>query len=163
MPQLDFSVFPSQLFWLAVCFFAMLFIMTRFIIPKTAEMIELRKAKINGDLEKAAEIKKQVEQTLEKYNQALQEANSRAAVSLQRTKDELEETVNRRQAELSVRLAAEIAAGEKKIDAAKEKALQKVEEAAADLAVDVLNKLGFAGIKPKNAAAALKALKKDQV
>ena len=44
MPQLDFSVFPSQLFWLAVSFFTMLFVMSKFIIPKTAEMIDLRKA-----------------------------------------------------------------------------------------------------------------------
>ena len=60
MPQLDFSVFPSQLFWLLVSFFSMLFIMSRFIIPKTAEMINLRKEKIDGDLRKASEIKQQV-------------------------------------------------------------------------------------------------------
>ena len=60
MPQLDFSVFPSQLFWLAVSFFTMLFVMSKFIIPKTAEMIDLRKAKIDDDLEKADEIKQQV-------------------------------------------------------------------------------------------------------
>ena len=61
MPQLDFSVFPSQLFWLCITFFAMLFIMSRFIIPKTAEMINLRKEKIDGYLEKAAELKEKVE------------------------------------------------------------------------------------------------------
>ena len=32
MPQLDFSVFPSQLFWLCVTFFTMLFVMSKFII-----------------------------------------------------------------------------------------------------------------------------------
>lgn len=161
MPQLDFSVFPSQLFWLVVCFFAMLFIMSRFIIPKTAEMINLRKAKIDGDLEKAAEIKRRVEQTLEKYNQALQEANERAAVTLQKTRDELNETILRRQTELSARLAAEIETGEKKIDAARDKAMQKVEDASADLAVEVLQKLGFMGISSKDAAVTLKKLKKD--
>ncbi len=162
MPQLDFSVFPSQLFWLVVCFFIMLFVMSRFIIPRTAEMINLRKAKIDGDLEKAAEIKRQVEQALEKYNQALADANSRAAVSLQRTKDELNETISRRQAELTAKLTAEIESGEKKIAASRDKAMQKVEEAAAELAVDVLKKLGFSGIKSKDAANALKALKKDK-
>lgn len=161
MPQLDFSVFPSQLFWLAVSFFVMLFIMSKFIIPKTAEMIELRKAKIDDDLEKADEIKQHVEETLEKYNKALQEANAKANLSLQKTKDELNETISRRQAELSSKLKEEIAEGEEKIAAAKEKAMVKVEEASAELAVEVLNKLGFGGIKVKDAAAALQALKRN--
>ena len=161
MPQLDFSVFPSQMFWLLICFFSMWFVMSKFIIPKTAEMINLRKEKIDGDLEKAAEIKKHVEETIEKYNTALQKAGYEARLSLQKTKDELNDTINRRQAELTVKLNSEIEAGEKKIYAAKEKALQKLEDVSAELAVDILTKLGFGGIKVKDAANALKALKKE--
>lgn len=161
MPQLDFSIFPSQLFWLVVCFFTMLFIMSKFIIPKTAEMINLRKEKIDGDLERAAEIKQQVEQALEKYNKALQDANAKANISLQKTKDELAETINRRQLDLAARLKAEIDAGEQKITASKDRALQKVEEASAELAVVVLNKLGFNKIKAKDAENALKSLKEE--
>ena len=63
MPQLDFSVFPSQLFWLCISFFTMLFIMSKFIIPRTAEMISLRKAKIDADIEEAAKLKQKVEKT----------------------------------------------------------------------------------------------------
>lgn len=161
MPQLDFSVFPSQLFWLAVSFFTMLFVMSKFIIPKTAEMIDLRKAKIDDDLEKADEIKQHVEETLEKYNKALQEANAKASLSLQKTKEELNETINRRQAELTSKLKSEIAVGEKKIATAKNKAMVKVEEASTELAVYLLNKLGFGGIKVEDAANALEALKKE--
>ena len=161
MPQLDFSVFPSQLFWLALSFFTMLFIMSKFIIPKTAEMIDLRKAKIDSDLEKADEIKQHVEETLQKYNNALQEASAKANVSLQRTKEELNETISRRQAELYARLKADIEAGEKKIDASKAQAMVKVEENAAVLAVEVLKKLGFGGVKVKDAANAVKALDEE--
>ncbi len=161
MPQLDFSIFPSQLFWLVVSFFIMLLIMKLVIIPKTAEMINLRKEKIDSDLEKAAQIKQKVEKTLEKYQQALKEANVKANISLQKTKDELNETISRRQVDLSARLKAEIEDGEKKIAASKEKALQKAEEASAELAVVVLNKLGFGGVKAKDAARALDVLKKE--
>ena len=161
MPQLDFSVFPSQLFWLVVSFFMLLFIFSKFIIPKTAEMINLRKAKIDADLQKAAEIKQQVEKALEKYNQALAKASSKAEVSLQKTKDELNDLITRRQEDLNARLKKEIETGEKKVAAAKDKALQKIEEASCELAVDVLKKLGFEGIKTKDAAATLKSLKKD--
>ncbi|MBE6454282.1 MAG: hypothetical protein E7017_05310 [Alphaproteobacteria bacterium] len=161
MPQLDFSVFPSQLFWLVVNFFLMLFIMVVFIIPRTAEMINLRKQKIEGDLEKAAEIKRKVEKTLDKYNKALQEATAKANVSLAKTRDELNETINRRQNDLSNRLQSEIAEGEKKIADAKKKAMDKLEDSSAELVVDVLEKLGFTGIKIKDAKVALKAVKEE--
>ena len=160
MPQLDFSVFPSQLFWLLVSFFSMLFIMSRFIIPKTAEMINLRKEKIDGDLRKAAEIKQQVEKALEKYHAALKEATDKAQSSLQKNRDELGEMINRKQEDLAAKLEAEISGGEKKIEQAKEKALQKVEASAAELAIDVLKNLGFGGVKAKDAAAAIDSLKK---
>ena len=162
MPQLDFSVFPSQLFWLLVSFFSMLFIMSRFIIPKTAEMINLRKEKIDGDLQKAAEIKQQVEKALEKYHAALKEATDKAQISLQKNRDELGEMINRKQEDLAAKLEAEISGGEKKIEQAKEKALQKVEASAAELAIDVLKNLGFGGVKAKDAAAAIDSLKKEQ-
>ena len=48
MPQLDTSTFTSQLFWLVVCFFSMMFIMSKFIIPKIADIMEQRQRKIDG-------------------------------------------------------------------------------------------------------------------
>jgi len=162
MPQLDFSVFPSQMFWLVITFAVMFLIMYKFIVPKTAEMINLRKQKIDGDLEQAALIKKKVEKTIDKYNKALADATEKANISLEKTKEELADIVARKQDDLSSKLKAEIEAGEKRIAKAKENALQKVEEVSAELAVDVLQKLGFAGIKTKDALVVLKEIKKEQ-
>lgn len=159
MPQLDFSVFPSQMFWLVVSFFVMFFVMNKFIIPKTAEMINLRKEKIDNDLEKADEIKKLVEETLEKYNNALQNANNKAAISLQKTREELNDTVARRQEELSLRLRAEIEESERKIELAKNRAISRIEEDAPVLVVEILTKLGFSGINIKDAADIVNVLK----
>ena len=159
MPQLDFSVFPSQFFWLTICFFSLLFIMSKFIIPKTAEMINLRKEKIDGELAAAAELKKQVEDGIERYERALREASLKANSELQKTKEELNDTVARKQSDLAARLAVEIEQGEKKIAAAKDRALQKVEDAAVSLAVDVLDKIGFESVSADMVKKALKANK----
>ncbi len=146
MPQLDFSVFPSQFFWLTICFFTLLFIMSKFIIPKLGEMINLRKEKIDSELATAERLKKQVEEGIERYETALREASQKANLALQKTKDELNDTVNRKQSDLAARLNAEIAQGEQRIEAAKSKALQKIEEASVDLAVDVLAKFGISKV-----------------
>ncbi len=156
MPQLDFSIFPSQFFWLCVSFFLMLFIMSKFIIPKTAEMINLRKAKIDADLAAAEELKQKVEKTLEKYNQALKKASDEANASLQKTREELNTTIERRQQELAQELNAEIAAGEKKIAAAKQKALENVEAMVEELTPMEQKKIGFAKVSAKEIQTALK-------
>ncbi len=156
MPQLDFSVFPSQLFWLLICFFCMLFVMTYFIVPKTAEMINLRKAKIDADMEDAAKIKQKVEKTLEKYNKALKNATDEAKASLQKTKDEINLIIERKQADLTVELNRQIADGEKKIAAGRQKALDNVNDAVVVLVPEIMKKLGFAKVPAsviKNATA----------
>ena len=161
MPQLDFSIFPSQFFWLCVSFFLMVFIMSKFIIPKTAEMINLRKAKIDADLEAAAELKKKVEKTLEKYNLALKKATDEANVSLQKTREDWADTIEHRQAELSAELNREVVAGEKKINAAKQKALDGIEDMVAELAPLVLQKLGVVKVSVKEIQTALQSGKEN--
>lgn len=161
MPQLDFSVFPSQFFWLTICFFTLLFIMSKFIIPKIGEMINLRKEKIDSELAAADRLKKQVEEGIERYETALREASQKANLALQKTKDELNETVNRKQSDLAARLNAEIEQGEQRIEAAKDKALQKIEDAAANLTVDILAKFGFAKIKVDKVKKTLASLEEE--
>ena len=136
MPQLDFSVFPSQLFWLCVTFFTMLFVMSKFIIPRIAEMINLRKEKIDDYLEKAAEIKVQAEAALDKYQQALKFATEEANQSIAKTQQDLKNMIERKQSDLDNELAAQIAAS-------KQRAMMQVQQMAETLALDVVKKLGF--------------------
>ena len=66
-----------------------------------------------------------------------------------------------KQQDLALKLRAEVEAGEKKIADTKAKTLAKIDDVAAQLSIDVLNKLGFGGIKLKDTKAALKTLEKD--
>lgn len=157
MPQLDFSVFPSQLFWLSVSFFTMLFIMSKFIIPRIAEMINLRKDKIDGYLDDAAEFKAKSEEALEKYHQALKEATDEANQSLAKTKQEMKNLIDKRQADLAAELNRQISDGDQKIKIAKEKAVSQVEAMTAELAEEIIQKLGFKTIKKTAIAKTLNA------
>lgn len=143
MPQLDFSVFPSQLFWLSISFFLMLFIMSKFIIPRIAEMINLRREKIDGYLDSAADFKARSEEALENYHRALKEATDEANLSLQKTKQEMKNLIERKQAELNEELSRRIKEGEKQILDSKNKAMKQVDAITEDLAVEVVRKLGF--------------------
>ena len=69
---------------------------------------------------------------------------------MQKTRDELGETVNRKQSDLVARLNVEIEQGEQKIIAAKQKAMQKIDDSIVDLALGVLNKIGIENIESKS-------------
>src|SRR5258708_38120340 len=71
MPQLDAATFPTQLFWLAVIFVALLILMTKVGLPRVREVLDARSAKIDGDLGGAAEARGRSESLLAEYERSL--------------------------------------------------------------------------------------------
>ena len=51
MPQFDVKAFPSQIFWLVVCFAVLYFLMAKFVLPSIGKTIESREHKIQADLD----------------------------------------------------------------------------------------------------------------
>lgn len=146
MPQLDISTFTSQFFWLCLTFFTMLFIMSKFIIPKIGDILAQRQRKIDDCLHKAHTIRQQAEEALEKYHKALAEANRKADETLLKTQEELTRVITNKQNELNAELHKKIMEGEAEITAGKDEALIKIREMSAELAADVIKKLEIKNI-----------------
>ena len=73
MPQLDFSTFPNQIFWLVIFCVVLFAIVKLFIIPRMEDIFANRRKIIDGNIAKAeeirlrvAEIEKQIEEELRK-------------------------------------------------------------------------------------------------
>ncbi len=156
MPQLDTSTFASQLFWLCICFFTMLFIMSKIIIPKIADILEQRQRKIDGYLNKAYQIKLQAEEALKKYQDALAEATQKANRSLAETQNELNALVEKKQKDLELRLHKKIIEGEAEIEQSRKDALNKVKSISEELALDIVKKIGIEGITKADIKTAIK-------
>ncbi len=56
MPQLDFSTWPNQIFWLAVTLVVIYFVLTRVALPRIGAVLAERSSTITNDLA-AAELK----------------------------------------------------------------------------------------------------------
>lgn len=143
MPQLDTSTYASQIFWLLICFFGLMFIMSTFIIPKIADIRQQRYNKIDGYLHKAEQLQQKTENAIKKYEDALNDATQKANLTLQATKDELNQIINKKQSELDKKLQAQIKAGEAEINAEKNAALKQIKNVSATLALDILQKLNI--------------------
>ena len=73
MPQLDFSTFPNQIFWLVIFCVILFAIVKFFIIPRMEDIFANRRKIIDGNIAKAEEIRlrvgeieKQIEEELKK-------------------------------------------------------------------------------------------------
>ena len=152
MPQLDLSTWPSQIFWLAITFFALYLVMSRIAIPRTGGVIEQRKSTINGDVAAAQRLKTDVDSTIKSYEAALADSRAKSQAIVTQNRAELNAEIEAERAKLGAALDHKSAEAAKLIATARAKALTSVEAVAADIASDIVSEL--AGIKVTKAAAA---------
>ena len=76
MPQLDFSTFPNQIFWLVVFCVVLFAIVKFFIIPRMEDIFANRRKIIDGNIAKAEEIKLRVSEIEKTIEEELQKAKS---------------------------------------------------------------------------------------
>ena len=76
MPQLDFSTFPNQIFWLAVFCIVLFAIVKFFIIPRMEDIFANRRKIIDGNIAKAEEIRLRVSEIEKQIEDELQKAKS---------------------------------------------------------------------------------------
>lgn len=95
MPQLDISTFPSQIFWLVICFAILCFAMVTFLVPRMSQAMASRASELNTLQHKAnqllAEAEKLNRQNAEKLQTAKHDVNlkiSEVTIELAKLKDE---------------------------------------------------------------------------
>ncbi|MEJ2026487.1 MAG: F0F1 ATP synthase subunit B', partial [Limibacillus sp.] len=115
MPQFDPQWFASQIFWLAVIFAALYYVLNKFAIPRIGEVLEERQAKIEDDLNKAENLKAEAESVLKEYEAALAEARGKAQAELKKTQEALQAESSKRHAEFGQELAKSTKAAEERI------------------------------------------------
>ena len=76
MPQLDFSTFPNQIFWLVVFCVILFAIVKFFIIPRMEDIFANRRKIIDGNIAKAEEIRLRVSEIEKQIEEELQKAKS---------------------------------------------------------------------------------------
>ena len=91
----------TQLFWLALTFIPLLLILWKVALPKVGAVLAARAARIAGDLERAAKLRDEAKDVLERYEATLKEAHATARDSLRATAQALAAESARRHAELA--------------------------------------------------------------
>lgn len=161
MPQFDASTFPTQLFWLAVTLVLFYFAMRNIALPRIGNALDSRRRKIDDDLQKADRNREEAEAAMAAYEKALADAAAEAQAIQRRTAQEIAQRTSDRRAELASKLAAETREAEARIAAAKEPALAKLQDMAADVVQEAAAKLAGVKVTAADAKSAVSSARKE--
>ena len=141
LPQLDANFYAPQLFWLALTFAALYFLMSKVALPKIGDVISERAGRIQRDIEAAAKLKGETDKALADYEKALQDARGKASSIAKETRESLARETEAEKAKVEAQLAAKLQQAETRIAATKTKALSAVNDIAAETASAVVGRL----------------------
>jgi F-type H+-transporting ATPase subunit b len=142
MPQLDFSTFGNQIFWLVVTLVVIYLILSRVALPRIAGVLAERSGTISNDLAAAEELKAKAVAAEEAYNKALADARAEAAKIVATTKADMKAELDAAIAKADAEISQKTAESEKVISEIRATALESVEEVAKTTAMALVAALG---------------------
>ena len=143
MPQLDFAnpLTVSQVVWLALIFGFLYVALSRWALPQVAQVLELRAASINSDLEAARAAKAQSDTAVAELGAATRNAQAAAQAEITGAVDQARRAASAQAAELNARLEAQLKSAEARIEAARTAALGALREVATETTQMVVDRL----------------------
>jgi F-type H+-transporting ATPase subunit b len=155
MPQLDFSTFPTQLFWLAVTFIILYVLMKWLALPRLAAAIEGRRNRLDDDLARAARLRSEAEAVIAAHQKALTAARAEAQTRMRETSEQLALEAADRQRQITEALTRQIVAAERDIAAARARATSELRGVVVDVAQSVAEKLAGVPVDQQTVAIAV--------
>ena len=141
MPQLDVTTFSSQIFWLVITFIALLLVMWRISVPKISDALEARQKRIDDNLARAEELRKEAAAAIGAYESSLTDARLEAQRVILEANVKLTEEAQAREVELGEALSKRIAESELNISVAMNDAIANIRDVAAEVSVSAAERL----------------------
>jgi len=161
MPQLNPLDWAPQLIWLLITFGVLYLLMVYVALPRIGAVIDARADRIAKDLAQAEMFRRETEEAIAAYEQALAEAKQKAHAIIEEGRAKLKAETAEQRAGLERDLAKKSAEAEARVTEAKNSAMREVNTVAADVAADIVRRL--IGVAPAKAEIdqAVSAARKD--
>jgi F-type H+-transporting ATPase subunit b len=142
MPQLDFSTWGNQIFWLVITLVVIYMILSRVALPRIAAVLAERQGTITNDIAAAEDLKVKAKEAEAAYDKALVDARAEAHKIVAQAKADIQGDLDAAIAKADAEIAAKAAESEKAIGEIRAGALDAVREVAADTAKEIVAALG---------------------
>lgn len=142
MPQLDFSTFPNQIFWLAVALVLIYLILSKIALPRIGGIMADRQGTITNDIAAAEEFKAKAVEAEKVYNQALVDARADAQKIVAEARVAIQKDLDKATARADAEIAAKTSESARRIEEIRDGAAKSVEQVAKDTAAEIVAALG---------------------
>jgi F-type H+-transporting ATPase subunit b len=148
-PPFDATLFPHQLFWFAVSFLALYFMMSRYALPGVASVLAARDAAKKTNLDAAAVASEAAERTKLAAEQGAAAGRAKALALIDEARAAAKAEFAAEQEKADARLRERALVAETRINASRDKALAEIAPVAADLAKDIAARVsgGVVGVR----------------
>ncbi|MET0545601.1 MAG: hypothetical protein ABWZ40_04750 [Caulobacterales bacterium] len=156
-PPFEAALFSHQLFWFAIAFGGLFYLMSKKVLPNVAQTLEKRKNTIETDLAGARAAGEAAEAARAGHEKLLAEARAKARGSIDDVRAQSAAAMAAETQKSEADVAKTIATAETKIRAMRDEAMANVRATAADLAVEIAQKIGGVSVSKAEAEKAVDA------
>ena len=159
MPQINqlSEIFVSQLFWLAVVFGIIYFVIGRGLVPKIRSTVSARETRISADLQRAQAAREEADRTEAEWRARMDAARVEAARIAQSAKQASAVETEGKVKAAADKINLKVEAAERVIRDAVVSARSEIELVAAEATREMVERLTGIAIDKTDAAAAVKA------
>ena len=158
LPQLDFSSWAGQIFWLIVIFALLYFVLAKFILPKLGNGLAERNEHIADDLDAASRFQKEAEEAEKAYTHALADARAKAHNVAETTRKSVDAEVATELEAAEAEASRQTEAAEARIKDMRNKAMSNIDEIAENTANEIFTNFLGSSTTPAKLKAALKSV-----
>lgn len=142
LPQLDFSTYGNQIFWLVITLIVIYLVLSRIALPRIAAVLAERQGTITNDIAAAEDLKAKAADAEAAYQQALIDARAEANRIAEATRAEIKAELDTAMAKADEEIAAKTKEGEAAIAEIRDNAKASIEEVAKATAQELVSALG---------------------
>lgn len=142
MPQLEqIHTFIGQIFWLIITFGFLYLILWKAALPRVSSILLERQDRIDEDIQKAVEFKKEAEKAVAAYEKLVADAQSNAQAVIREANEKQAARAATRQEALTEKIKVDIANAEKRIDEARSEAINNIQSVSIEVAQSAASRL----------------------
>ncbi len=150
MPQLDFTTFIPQLFWLFLCLSFLYIVLSKIALPRISDVIEERNDTITDDLDEAKALSVEAEKVVDELKSKLEDARSLSQKKLVDERQKTSDIVSSERKKFEENISKEILLAEGGINKGKNEALKEASNLALDIAEEIINNLYVKNVDKKD-------------
>ena len=160
MPQLNPEFWISQIFWLTFTFGILYIVLSKLILPRISDNLELRKSQIQENIEAAEKQRKDSDTKLQEFDEIISKSKLEAKNIFKEARDKAINDINSKKEVLDKQINDEIRKIEQEIETLKMNAPEKINKIAIETSSELLKKLIGAQINNSSISAIVDDLSK---